>query len=642
MVSDPTRIRRITLVGGVLLAAFLLRVVNLDADPSALISRDVITDEGWWAHNARNAILYGQWQVDDLNQGLYSAPIYNALVYLKFEVFGISFTSLRMLSALTGWLTVVLLFLLVRREVSARAGVFASALLCFSNLHIIYSRTGFAESTMVFFLALAFLSWHLRKSHGVFALISGIAFALMLLTKITAIYFLPGLLIVVGLESIRRSVSRRESLLFVLGIGLVLSAYLVLFLEPHFDEWLRFNLATGSGSEWPSGPASGIHSILKLLGSPFYARAPLVTALTLLSQGLFVVSASRSGLMNAIRAAEEIEITSAALLIGYLFSLAFTVYQPERRFLPVLFLMVVQSAALLEKGWISLEGLVKTDYQMSAVGWFIIVFFLPAIGILELRLRSSAAVSWTLKAISITALIAIAVAVSRGHWPRFKKNLFVASRLVFLLLFFVLSLGLIHKSLELWGLDTKSLLSDGRNSVIVAFVVVVACGLVVSPRVRDARRAAPFLLCAYLLIEGAQISTWLLQPTYTLKEASTSLRNLLTRDDTIVTYYETALLTSPAKVICRSERRGLNVDVFEKSSPQYILVLRRDNWRDYPLEEMPVEEWPPPARFVPTSVASFDLCPTKLRGPRFIVELYNLSPRTKRHKKTPGPVLQWR
>jgi len=613
----------------------LLRVINLDADPSALISRDVITDEGWWAHNARNAILYGQWRIDDHNLGLYSAYLYNALLYFVFETFGISFTTMRMLSALTGWLTVVLLFLVVRREISARAALFASALLGFSNLHIIYSRTGFAESTMVFFLVLAVWLWSLRGTHGLFALMSGIAFALLLLTKITAIYFLPGLVLFIVAASIRRSVRRREALSFISGIGLVGAAYAILFIVPNFGDWLSFNVANGSGSEWPTGLSSRIHSILRLLGSSFYAEAPLITALTLLSLCLFVVSASRHGLMKKIRAAGELEITSAALLIGYLFSLSFTVYQPERRFLPALCLMVILSAVVLEKGWASLEELAKPDYQMSAVGWFTVLFLLPVIGILELRLRlPSAAGAWALKVIIIAGLIAIAAALSRGRWPyRFKRSWLVASRLIFVLLFFVLSLGLIYKALLLWGLDAESWRATDHKALIAGSVVVIACGVVVSMLIRDGRRAAPFLLGGFLFIEAIQISTWLLQPTYTLKEANASLANTLTRDDTIVTYYETVLLSSAAKVICRSVRRGFNVDVFETSSPQYILVLRRDNWRDYALEEMPPEEWPPPAGFVPQKVAGFDLCPARLRGPRFIVELYSLSPRVKRQKE---------
>ena len=633
-IAKPTTL----VVCAILGAALLLRVINLDADPSALISRDFITDEGWWAHNARNAFLYGQWRIDEYNLGLYSAYLYNLLIYFTFKLFGISFTTLRMLSALCGWLTVLLLFLLVRREISTRAALFAGALLGFCNLHIAYSRTGFTESVMVFFLALTVWLWSLRRTHYFFALMAGVSSGLMVVTKITAIYFIPGFVLAVAAAAIRQSVSRREALSFLCGTGLVGVAYGILFIVPNFGDWLRLNLQNGSGSEWSTRPSSLIDSIPRLLASPFYAQAPLVTALTVLSLCLLVVGASRNGLRKTIRAAGELEMTSAMLLIGYLFFLSITRYQPERRFIPALFLMVVLSAGVLEKGWASLEGFANADYQMSPVGWFTVLFLLPAIGVLEVRWRvlgpPLSAGSWAPKLIIIAGLIAIAVALSRGRWPyRFKRSLLVASGLIFVLLFFVLSLGLIYKALLLWGLAAESWRATDYKVLLAGSVAVVACGVVVSMLIRDARRAAPFLLGAFLFIEGLQISTWLLQPTYTLKEANTALANTLTRDDTIVTYYETVALSSAAKVICRSVRRGFNVDVFETSRPQYTLVLRRDNWRDYALEEMPPEEWPPPAGFVPTKVAGFDLCPTRLRGPRFIVELYSLSPRVKRHKK---------
>jgi len=206
---------------------------------------------------------------------------------------------------------------------------------------------------------------------------------------------------------------------------------------------------------------------------------------------------------------------------------------------------------------------------------------------------------------------------------------------MFVLLFLVLCLGLIYKALPLWGLDARSWRGAGFGTLLAGLMAIVVCGVGVFTLIRDARRAAPFLLGAFLLIEGVQISTWLLQPTYTLKAANESIAGALRREDTIVTYYETVMLSSAAKVICRSVRRGLNVDVFETSSPEYILVLRRDNWKDYALEGMPPEEWPPPAGFLPEKAAGFDLCPTRLRGPRFIVELYSLSPRMKRRKNPP-------
>ena len=629
------------LVVVILSVALLFRVVNLDADPSALISRDFITDEGWWAHNARNALFHGQWRMDEYNLGLYSAYLFNYLLYSAFKVLGVGFTALRIASALAGWLTVVLIFLLVRREIGARAGVIACALLGFSNLHILYSRTGFTESVMVFFLALTLWLWSLRRKHYVFALIAGASFVLMVVTKITAIYFVPGLVLAVIAAAIRRSVSRREALLFLGGMVLAGAAYTLLFIVPNFGDWLHFNRSNGSGNEWVSKASDLIDSIPRLLVAPFYAETPLMAALTLLAFCLLVIGASRNGLAKTIRDAGELEITSAMLLIGYLFVLALMHYQPERRFIPALLLMVVLSAGVLEKGWASLEEIAKPNYKMSAIGWFTALFLIPALGILEVRWRvlgpPFSAGAWVTKVIVITGLIAVAVALSRGLWPRWKRGLLVGSKLIFVLLFSFLSLGLMYKALLLWGLDAEawnSAVAPDRNGVLAVAAAVLACVVVTFKLLRDGRRAMLLLLGAFLFIEGIQISTWLLQPTYTLKEANTSLANILTRDDTIVSDYETILLSTSAKVICRSVRRGFNVDVFEKSDPKYILVLRRDDWWDSAPEEFSAEQWPRPAGlFLSETIATYDLCPVRSRGPRFIAELYGVSHRMKRSKK---------
>src|SRR5215467_3864198 len=202
----------------ILAAALLLRFIRLDADPPALISRDFITDEGWWAHNARNAFFFGHWRIDEHNAGLYSGFLYNAFVLGAFKLFGAGLWAVRLVPAVAGWLTLLVLFLLVRREVSTRAALLATALLGFSNLHIMYSRTGFAESVVVLFLALSLWFWFLKDRHTLFGVAAGVCFVLMVMTKMTAVYFLPGVCFIAITGAIRRSISRRQALLFLSGV----------------------------------------------------------------------------------------------------------------------------------------------------------------------------------------------------------------------------------------------------------------------------------------------------------------------------------------------------------------------------------------------------------------------------------------
>lgn len=624
----------------VLGVALVLRVVNLDADPSALISRDFITDEGQWLHNVRNALVFGQLRLDDYNPGLYSAYLYHHLLHITLSTLGLSLSAARMLSALAGWLTVVLLFAWVRRETNTRTAVIAALLLGLSNLHVLYSRTGFIESTLVFFLALTLWLWSMRQRHTAFGFLSGVAFGLMLVTKVTAIYIAPGLALFAAAEAIRKTTSKRDALLFFSGASLVGASYVLGFVAPNFSEWMNYNLIAGLDNEWPSHPSDLISSMLKLLGSRFYAQTPILSALTLVALGELIIRISTAGLKGAFRQANNIEITSATLLIGYWFSVGLAGAQPERRFIPALFLMVPLSANLLDRGWRQLEELAGEHTRVRAGGWFAVLFSLPTVAILELKWTTLGSPLnprlWLLKAIPVVALVLISMALSRGRWPwPLKRQLLAGSRLIFVLLFCVLSLVLVYRALTLWGLSATELRS-GRvvTSSLLILTSAIAIGIAAALKLRP--QIATLVIAAFLCIEGLQVSTWLLQPTYTVKQASEALSSLIGEGQTVVTHYETLLVSSGAKVVCYRPGAGFNVDAFERFNPDYILVCRRDNWKDRAWDDMPSTEWPPPAPVAPNPVARFDLCPTRVRGPRFSLELYRLKRDDLEHSESAG------
>jgi 4-amino-4-deoxy-L-arabinose transferase-like glycosyltransferase len=606
--------------------ALLLRVVNLGADPSALISRDFITDEGQWAHNARNALVFGQLRLDDYNPGLYSAYLYHQLLHFTLSTLGLSLTAARMMSALTGWLTVALLFAWVRRETNTRTAVISALLLGLSNLHVLYSRTGFVESTLVFFLALTLWLWSMRQKHRAFGFLSGIAFGLMLVTKVTAIYIAPGLALFAAAEAIRKTTNKRDSLLFLCGALLVGASYAFGFVAPNFDEWMYYNLTAGLDNDWPSHASDLLSSMLKLLGSRFYAQTPILTALTLVALGELIIQTSTVGLKSALRQASYIEITSSTLLIGYWFSVGLAGAQPERRFIPALFLMVPLSANLLDRGWRRLEGLAGEHKRVRTGGWFAVLFALPTVAIIELRwpmLGSPLSPRlWLLKAIPVVTLVLISMALSRGRWPSpMKRQLLAGSKLIFVSLFSVVSLAAVYRALTLWGLSATGLRS---GTFVTSSLLIVTCAIASTAALRLKPQFATLVIAAFLCIEGLQVSTWLLQPTYTVKQASEALSTLIGDGQTVVTHYETLLVSSGAKVICYRPGAGFNVNAFERFHPDYILVCRRDNWKDRAWQDMPSTEWPPPAPVVPNTVARFDLCPTRGRGLRFSLELYRL------------------
>jgi 4-amino-4-deoxy-L-arabinose transferase-like glycosyltransferase len=616
----------------ILAASLLFRAVYPDADPPALISRDCITDEGQWAHNARNALLFGKQQMDEYNPGLYSAYIYNALLYFSLNSFGLTLTALRLPSIILGWLTVVLLLLIVWREGGPRRSLFAAALLGFSNLHIIYSRTAFAESTLTFFLALALWLWTLKSKHPCFAFMSGAAFILMCLAKVTAIYVLPGILLLAAAEAVTGRLKRQQVLLFLVGGSLVIAAYALFFIAANFEDWLHYNLASGMDNEWPNRTSDLIRSIQKLLGSRFYAKAPLFTALSLLVVASMIIHASKHGLERAISRASSTEVIGCSLLIGYLFSVAFTIYQPERRFIPALLPMAMLSASFLDRGFTSLKETLSREERIGAVGWLVILLppfvlvqaLLFSAGILALKLAwfdinsPSGIWFWLFKILPLMALAWASLKISRASsLSAVRKKLLSASWLTFILIFSILALVPVFNSLLLFGLSTKA------SFKTIAIAAAVYCGLLFTAY-RSGIRLSALLLCSSLIIEGAQITTWLLQPTYTIKQANQQLAQMIKRGETVVTHYETVLLSSSAKVVTYWPKAGFNANAYERFNPNYILILRRDNWKDLLPGEMPADEWPPPPGISASRITSFNLCPVPRRGPRFVLELYGL------------------
>ena len=627
-IRNSSRSLDVCLVLIILCLALALRVTHLDADPSALISRDFITDEGQWAHNVRNLLAYGTFQLDGYNPA-YSAYIYHHLLRIEASIFGLSLITARMPSVVFGWLTVVVLFFWVRFETNTRTAIFAITFLSVSNLHVLYSRTGFVESTMVFFLVLMLWLWSLREKHNSFAFLAGIALGLMILTKVTAIYIVPGLVLLAAAEAIRKTTTKRNALMVLCGAALIGVIYIVGFVAPNFDDWLFNNLAAGLDNEFPTHLSDLASSVLRAMVWRFYARTPILTALTLLALGSLIVRISSQGLKTAIRQAGRIEIVSLSLLVGYLFSIGLTVYQPERRFLPALLLMVVLSANVLDKGWAWVEEVGDGSTKLKAGGWFAVLFALPTIAIVEIKWSKAGAFASfpvvIFKAIAVALLVIVTLAISRRKGARpspLQLRLLAGSKFIFVLLFSVLSLGLAYLTLPLLGFKVSEVQS-GRLGVPALLILATAAAMGVSLRFKQ--KTAPFLSTAFILLEAVQLASWLARPTYTVREANNTLARLIETGETVVTHYETLLVSSNAKVVCYWPKAGFNVDAFETFKPNYILILRRDNWKDYSYAEMPADEWPPPPPRQPTWVARFDLCPTVARGPRFSLELYRLN-----------------
>src|SRR5437868_13544232 len=99
----------------------VLRCVALDSDayPRLSWSSALLTDEGFYLHNARNRILFGKAQTDQFNNSLIM-PLLDALQTGVFRLVGVSAVSARAISVVLGLLTLLVFGDALRRAFGLR------------------------------------------------------------------------------------------------------------------------------------------------------------------------------------------------------------------------------------------------------------------------------------------------------------------------------------------------------------------------------------------------------------------------------------------------------------------------------------------------------------------------------------------
>lgn len=138
----------------VALVATLPRLLFLDADPPPGLGAAFLTDEGWWSHNARQWALFGEWIMDEQNLPIYSTPAYTFVLGLIYKLLGVGFFQTRLLSALSGAATCLVLYGMLRGK-DRRVALLAALLLALSYPMLLHNRIGLTESFKMLFLTLA-------------------------------------------------------------------------------------------------------------------------------------------------------------------------------------------------------------------------------------------------------------------------------------------------------------------------------------------------------------------------------------------------------------------------------------------------------------------------------------------------------
>jgi hypothetical protein len=144
----------------------VLRCVALDSDayPRLSWSSALLTDEGFYLHNARNRILFGHPETDQFNNRLIM-PLLDAVQTGVFHLFGVSVVSARAISVVLGLLTLPVFFDALRRAFGLRTALIGLLLLGLDHVSLLYSRLALMDTPAAFVLVCAFWLW-VRSGEG--------------------------------------------------------------------------------------------------------------------------------------------------------------------------------------------------------------------------------------------------------------------------------------------------------------------------------------------------------------------------------------------------------------------------------------------------------------------------------------------
>jgi 4-amino-4-deoxy-L-arabinose transferase-like glycosyltransferase len=271
----------------VLIFSAYLRFNHLTADPPENLSWSLspFTDEGHVVINARDKLFFGQWNLDDFfRMGISS--LVTVSTYIVFKIFGYGFAQARSITIFFSLLSILFLFLVVKKEMGRKFALFGSVFLAFNYVYLMHNRLAMEETPMLFFILLCIFFWQMGKEISWFFLLSGFSLAVAtFFVKILALFFIP--VLILDFLRFKWSSLRYEFRLkkfkpiFYLGVGFLCGFLIWLFsiYLPYKTEVTNYIIANSFKS--PAGKPGTFFEFLKnflRLGESdrLFGRMPIV------------------------------------------------------------------------------------------------------------------------------------------------------------------------------------------------------------------------------------------------------------------------------------------------------------------------------------------------------------------------------
>lgn len=230
----------------IFILAFFLRFWQLGQNPSSLD-----WDEASLGYNAYSILKTGRDEYGNFlplsirSFGDYKPAVYTYLTVIPVALFGLNEFSVRFVSAILGFLTVVVGYFLMKElfpDKSSKYYLLFSTFFALSPWHIQFSRIAFEANTALFFFILGIWLFLKGQKQGKFFLLSVISFMFSVYSYHSPRLIAP--LLILGMTFIYRREIKRHIKWFVVALAILIFIMIPILQQLRFSTGARFGSVT--------------------------------------------------------------------------------------------------------------------------------------------------------------------------------------------------------------------------------------------------------------------------------------------------------------------------------------------------------------------------------------------------------------
>lgn len=185
-------------------------------------------------------------------KSFYQAPLYSYFIAAIYKVFGVERSIVHIIHILIGAVNILLIYFLAKKIFDSRIALVSSFITAFYGTFIFFEGDFFRENLLVSIFILLFLTtyWSMKTgaksnslAHASKWLITGIVFALTVLTRENSLVFLPLFLYIIWASKARI----KKSILFTICFILPLSFFLYWMAKYNYEAEGKWSLTSSQG-----------------------------------------------------------------------------------------------------------------------------------------------------------------------------------------------------------------------------------------------------------------------------------------------------------------------------------------------------------------------------------------------------------